>query len=151
MISGQAIISSYPQPLLVQIGALFTLSCDYNSYTFHSWVHPTQGEVTSLHGWFQLTNIREINTGIATLQIYLATIEDQGVYVCRAALTKNNIILNQTISSMVFERVQITTESMLSYEARLCEPVVLNFTALYHDLVTRSRLTAHESDISNSY
>ena len=68
------------------------------------------------------------------------TFEDQGLYVCRAA-SESNIILNQTISAMVFEGVQIITESMLTYEARLCERVVLNCTALHHNSITWRRLT----------
>ena len=47
---------------------------------------------------------------------------------------------------MVFEGVEIITESMLSYEAGLCETVVLNCTAFNHESITWSRLTAHESD-----
>ena len=109
----------------------------YNSYTFHSWVHPTLGEVTSSRGHLQLTNIREVH--IATLNVHSATIEDQGLYVCRAT-TDSNIILNQTISAMLFEGVEIATESMLTYEARLCETVVLNCTALHHDSIIWSRI-----------
>ena len=77
----------------------------------------------------------------ATLDVQPATFEDQGVYVCRAT-TNSNIILNETISAVVFEGVQIITESMLTYEARLCETVVLNCTALHHDsIMWRFRLT----------
>ena len=54
---------------------------------------------------------------------------------CRA-VTEGNVILNQTITALLFERVQIVTESLLSYKARLCEPAVLNCTALYHDSIT---------------
>ena len=138
MISGRITITSYPRPLLVQIGGSFTLSCDYNSYTFLSWIHPTQGEVTSSHGRVRFNNIREIHT--ATLNVYNATTEDQGVYVCQAVI-QSNILLNQTISAILFPRVQITTESMLSYKARSCEIVVLNCTTLYHNSITWSRLT----------
>ena len=78
---------------------------------------------------------------IAKLDVHSSTFEDEGVYACRAA-TDSNIILNQTISAMVFEGVQIITESMLTYEARLCETVVLNCSALHHDSITwRLRLT----------
>ena len=77
---------------------------------------------------------------LATLNVQSVTFEDQGVYTCRAA-TDSNIILNQTISAMVFEGVQIITESMLTYEARLCETVVLNCTAVYHDSIIWYRLT----------
>ena len=141
VISGQITITSYPRPLFVQIGGSFILSCDYNSYIFHSWVHPAQGEVTSSHGRLQLYNIREIH--IATLQVNDATIEDQGVYVCHA-ITGSNIILNWTITALLFERVQITTESLIFYQARLCETVVLNCTALYHDSVIWSKQTSHD-------
>ena len=140
-ISGQITITSYPRPLYVQIGASFLLSCDYNSYSFHSWVHPTEGEVASSHGRLQLSNLADVH--IATLQVYPATIEDEGVYVCQA-VTENNIILNQTIITMVFEEVRIATESMLSYEARVCEMVVLNCTALYHDSIIWSRQTSRD-------
>ena len=77
---------------------------------------------------------------LATLNVQSVTFEDQGVYTCRAA-TDSNIILNQTISAMVFEGVQIITESMLTYEARLCETVVLNCTALHHDSIMWHMLT----------
>ena len=130
---GQITISSLPHPLLVRIGASFSLSCNYNSYTFHSWVHPALGEVTSSQGRIQLTNLGKVH--LATLEVNSATTEDQGVYVCQAITGSNNNILNQTISALIFERVQITTESMLTYEARLCETVVLNCTALYHDSI----------------
>ena len=90
------------------------------------------GEVASSHGWLQLSILADIH--IATLQVYPVTIEDQRVYMCQA-VTENNIILNQTISAMVFEEVWIATESMLSYEAWVCETVVLNCTALHHDLI----------------
>ena len=72
--------------------------------------------------------------------MHSATIKDQGLYICRAA-THSNIILNQTISAMLFEGVQIITESMLTYEARLCETVVLNCTALHRDSIIWHRLT----------
>ena len=136
-ISGQIIINSYPRPLIVKIGASFSLSCVYNSYTFHSWVHPILGEVTNSRGHLLLNNIREAH--LATLNVQSVTFEDQGVYICRAA-TENNIILNQTINAMLFEGVEIVTESMLTYEARLCETVVLNCTALHHDSITWRRL-----------
>ena len=121
----------------------------YNSYTFHSWIHPALGEVTSSHGHLQFTNIREVH--IATLNVHSATIEDQGVYVCRAA-TENNIILNQTISAMLFEGVEIVTESMLTYEARLCATVVLNCTALHYDSIMWRRLTHDQAlrEVNNS-
>ena len=77
---------------------------------------------------------------VATLTVHSVTFEDQGVYICRAA-TDSNIILNQTISAMLFERVQIITESMLTYEARLCKTVVLNCTALHHDSIMWYMLT----------
>jgi hypothetical protein len=55
---------------------------------------------------------------------------------------------------MVFEGVEIVTESMLTYEARLCETVVLNCTALHHDSITWIRLiydqTASYSVVTNS-
>ena len=140
LLSGQITVTSYPRPLYVRIGATFILSCDYNSssYNFHSWVHPTLGEVTSSQGHLLLANLRELH--LATLKVNSANTEDQGVYVCRAT-TQNNIILNQTISALILDPVQITTESMLTYEARLCETVVLNCTALHHDSITWSRLT----------
>ena len=82
------------------------------------------------------------------------TFEDQGVYTCRATNESNNIILNQTIHAMIFEGVQIITESMLTYEARLCETVVLNLncTALHHDSVIWRRLIHGQTlrEISNS-
>ena len=80
-----------------------------------------------------------------------ATIEDQGVYICRAT-TDSNIILNQTISAMLFEGVQIVTESMLIYEAKLCETVVLNCAALHHNSITWRRLTHSQTlrEISSS-
>ena len=87
---------------------------------------------TSSQGCLQFTNIREIY--IATLEVNSATLEDQGVYVCRA-ITQNNIIVNQTISALILDPVQVMTESMLTYEARLCEIVVLNCTALYHESI----------------
>ena len=122
----------------------------YNSYTFHSWVHPTLGEVTSSRGHIQLTNIREVH--IATLNVHSATFEDQGVYICRATNDSNNIILNQTISAMLFEGVEIVTESMLTYEARMCEIVVLNCTALHHDSIIWRRLIHDQTlrEIRNS-
>ena len=147
---GQIIISSYPNPLFVQLGTTFTLSCNYNSYTFHSWVHPTEGEISSSRGRFQL-NI--VSYGyIATLTVNSATLEDQGVYVCRA-LTANSSLRNQTISALLFERVRIITESMLSYQAKLCEPVAVNCTALYVESVTWSKRTSHNQiprEVTNS-
>ena len=135
LLSGQITITSYPQ--LVQIGASFSLSCNYYSYTFHSWVHPTLGEVTGLQGRLQLTNIREAHT--ATLEVNPATTEDQGVYTCR--VITHNTILNQTIRAQLFEPVQIMTESMLTYKARICEPVELNCTALHYESIMWSKLT----------
>ena len=150
-ISGQITISSYPRPLRVQIGASFSLSCNYNSYTFHSWVHPTLGEVTSSRGQLELTNIRQVH--IATLEVQSVTFEDQGVYTCRATNESNNIILNQTISATAFEGVQVITESMLTYEARLCETVMLNCTALHHvSIIWRLKQTYDQTprEISSS-
>ena len=135
---GQITISSLPQPLYVKTGASFSLSCNYNSYTFHSWVHPTLGEITSSQGRLQFAKLRVVH--ISTLEVNSATTEDQGVFVCRATNDSNNI-LNQTIRALIFEPVQITTESMLTYEARLCETVVLNCTALHHDSIIWGMLT----------
>ena len=59
------------------------------------------------------------------------------------AVTENNVILNQTITALLFERVQVTTESILSYQARLCELVVVNCTALHHDSITWRGQTSH--------
>jgi hypothetical protein len=83
--------------------------------------------------------------------VHSVTLEDQGVYVCRAN-ESNTIILNQTINARLFEEVQIVTESMLTYEARLCETVVLNCTALHHDSITWRRLTHDQTprEITNS-
>lgn len=71
---------------------------------------------------------------------------------CRA-VTEGNVILNQTITALLFEGVQIVTESLLSYKARLCEPAVLNCTALYHDSIIWRKQTSHDptpSEIRNS-
>ena len=59
------------------------------------------------------------------------------------AVTENNVVLNQIITALLFERVQIMTESLLSYKTRLCEPVVMNSTALHHDLITWRRQMSH--------
>ena len=144
LLSGQITISSYPRPLHVQIGASFSLSCYYNPYIFYSWIHPTLGEVTASYGRLQLTNLGEVH--LATLDVNSATTEDQGVYACQA-ITQNHIILNQTIRALIFEGVQITTESMLTYEARLCETVVLNCTALYYESITWS-MNAHDQTLT---
>lgn len=61
------------------------------------------------------------------------------------AVTESNVILNQTIRAAIFEGVQIITESMLSYRARLCEPVVLNCTALHQESIIWSKLTLNQS------
>ena len=45
------------------------------------------------------------------------------------------------------------TESLLSYKARLCEPAVLNCTALYHDSITWRKQTSRgpiPGEIGNS-
>ena len=138
--SGQITVTSYPRPLYVELGTTFSLTCEYNSYTFHSWVHPTEGEITSSQGRLQVNNLPDVH--IATLQVNSATIEDEGVYVCQA-VAENNVVLNQTITALLFERVQVTTESLLSYQARLCEPVVMNCTALHHDSITWRRQISH--------
>ena len=130
--------------MFVQLGSAFTLSRNYNSYTFHSWVHPTEGEISNSHGRFQLNFVRDAH--IATLLVQSATIEDQEVYECRA-LTANNILQNQSINALLFERVNIITASMLSYQAKLCEPVALNCTALYHDSVTWRKTTSDDQQI----
>ena len=71
---------------------------------------------------------------------------------CRA-LTANSILCNQTIGALLFERAQVITESLLSYQAKLCEPVVLNCTALYVESVTWSKRTYHNQiprEVTNS-
>ena len=141
---GQIIISSYPHPLFVQLGTTFTLTCNYNSYTFHSWVHPTEGEISSSRGRFQLNIVRDWY--IARLLVNSATIEDQGVYMCQA-VTVNNTLRNQSISALLFERARIITESMLSYRAKLCESVALNCTTLYHESVTWRKTTSDDQQI----
>ena len=58
-------------------------------------------------------------------------------------------MLSETLSASVFEMVQISTQTMLSYQARLCEPVALNCTALHYDSITWRRLP-EAREITNS-
>ena len=65
----------------------------------------------------------------------MATFDDQGEYTCHA-MTEDGSLLSQTITAFLYERVRITTESLLPYQTRLCEPVMLRCAALHHESVT---------------
>ena len=79
------------------------------------------------------------------------TLDDQGEYVCRVRNGTNNL-LTQTITALIFERVVISTQSMLSYEARLCERVALRCDALHQESIrwTRTIDGGFPREIANS-
>ena len=130
--AGEITITSIPSPLNVVLGTTFGLTCNYNPHTFLSWIHPTRGEVVASTGNITLTVTSFAK--FATLIVLGATRDDEGEYICRV-MAESSAILTQNLNASLFERVQITTPSMLTYQAALCETVSLNCTALHHDFV----------------
>ena len=87
----------------------------------------------------------------SNLVVSSPTFDDQGEYVCRVRNGTNNL-LTQTITALIFERVEITTQSMLSYEAKLCERVALRCDALHQESIrwTRTIDGGFPREIANS-
>ena len=93
--SGQITINSYPSPLYVALGTTFTLSCYYNPHTFHSWVHPTRGNISQSTGHLRLQVASSAH--IATLIVDSATFDDQGEYACRVRTENNSLMLSENL------------------------------------------------------
>ena len=116
------------------MGNSLTLTCNYNPHdSFHSWVHPTQGSLSQSNG--RLTITTAANSHQSSLTVVMVTFDDQGEYTCNV-MTESSSLLSQTITAVLYERVQITTETLLSYQTRQCDPVMLRCSAMHHESVT---------------
>ena len=121
------------------VGSTFALSCNYRPHTFHSWLHPTIGEVvqSTEHLILQVSS----QAKQAILVVNTPTRYDGGEYVCRAT-NENHAIVTASVNASLFEHVQIITPSMLTYQATLCETVALNCNSLHHDFVIWRKLSS---------
>ena len=137
-------ISSYPVPLNVREGTTFTLTCNHNPHTFHSWRHPSIGEVSSDTGHLRIQVAESAH--ISTLIVDDATQSvDEGEYTCYARTSDGNMV-TQTIHARLFEAVQISTPTDQIYTALQGDSatVSLHCSAVNHDEIIWRR----ESDSS---
>ena len=79
--------------------------------------------------------MQDLSSKVAQLIVFETTLDDEGEYTCRVMAENESTVLTQSVNVSLFERVQITTPSMLTYQAALCEMVILNCRAVHHDTV----------------
>ena len=90
------------------MGTTFTLSCNYQGYTFVSWEHPSLGVVTQTTGRVTVSDLREVS--IATLEVNnAASNTDQGQYTCTARAS-NGQTVTQSVQATLYDTVQIITQ-----------------------------------------
>ena len=138
--AAQITISTYPRPLHVTVGTTFTLSCNYEGYTFVSWEHPTLDVVTQTTGRVAVSDLREVS--IATLEVNnAASNADQGRYICTARAS-NGQTVTQSVQATLYDAVQVTTQDNQVFPSLEGETATVSMPclAINHDHIAWRRV-----------
>lgn len=108
----------------------------------------SQGIIQQSTGRYNINFHHSMSASYSTLTVNSATREDQGEYTCTYII--DDYRPEQTINATLIEVVQIITETELSYQVQLCEPISLNCTALHHDSIKWTKLPDSKEVLNTS-